>query len=117
MATQTDPVEQLAAIVNRLYALAGSDGVSPAQKVSLSQQADALADELGRLVQLQLDQTAAQYTPLMNALSSTTDALNQAEAKIDAAVANIAAAAAVAASIDGLVQQAVALGTSAAKFA
>jgi hypothetical protein len=117
MATTTDPVEDLAATVNRLYNLSASNQVSPDQQTKLAQQADNLADELGRLVQEQLDATSAAYSPLMVSLTQTTNALNQAEAKIQGIVSRVNTAADVAAAIDGLIQQAITLGTSVAKLA
>jgi hypothetical protein len=117
MATTTDPVEALAATVNRLYDLSASSQVSAGQQAELAGQADNLADELGRLVEEQLDATAPEYHAVMVNLTNTTNALNQAEAKIDGLVSGVNAAADVAAAIGGLIQQVGALGTAAAKLA
>ena len=117
MATTTDPVEALSAVVNRLYDLSASSQVTPAQKTQLAAQADELSDELSRLVQEQLDATDAAYQSVMVDLTHTTNALNQAEAKIQGLVADVNGAAEVAASVDNLIQQAVALGQTVAKVA
>lgn len=117
MATTTDPVEALAATVNRLYDLSGSDGIEANQQKQLAQQADSLSDELSRLVGEQLDATSAVYHPLMLSLTETTNALNQAEAKIQGLVSKVNGIADVAAAVDDLIKQATALATSAAKLA
>ena len=116
MATTTDPVEALASTVNRLYDLSASKDVSADQKAKLAQKADGLSDELGRLVQQQLDATAPEYHQLMVSLTNTTNALNQAESKIQRLVSGVNAAADIATAIDGLIQQAVTLASSVAKL-
>ena len=116
MATQTDPVSTLAATVNRLYDLAGNASLNSIQQQQLLAQAHGLRGDLIVLVEQQLAASDAGYSGLMKNLGSVTDALNRAEQTIQDMVNKISDAADVAAAVDGLVQQAIALGTTLAKF-
>ncbi len=72
MATQTDPVEALAAAVNRLYDMSGNAGISPAQQQQLLTQAHSLRGDLVALVELQFNKTDAGYQQLMQNLNDVT---------------------------------------------
>jgi ABC-type transporter Mla subunit MlaD len=116
MATQTDTVATLAAVVNQLYDMSGNASVGSSQQQQLLAQAHDLRGDLVALVELQLTASAPGYQNLVQSLNSVTQALNQAEQKIQGMINNISSAADVASAIDGLVQQAVQLGTTLAKF-
>jgi len=117
MATQTDPVEALAAVVTRLYDLAGNAGVSAAQQQALLTQAHDLRGDLVALVELQLNASDNEYNAMMASLSSITTALNQAEQKIQNLAADVNALADITAAINNLLTQAIQLGTTAAALA
>jgi len=115
--TQTDPVAQLSAIINRLCNLSNDPGVAAGQQQQLLAQANMLNGDLVKLVTQQLDAADADYNQFMTGVANVTKALNAAEAAIQAAVADVNAVAAVTASITGLIQQGVQLVTIAAKYA
>lgn len=116
MATQTDPVEQLAAIVNQLYDLSGNDGIPKDQQQALLLQAHDLRGDLVTLVAQRLSQDDAGYQELMTSLNNVTDALNAAGQNIQKAVEVVNNLAQLATSIDNLLKQAVQVGTTAAKI-
>ena len=116
MATQTDPVSALAATVNRLYDLAGNASLNSTQQQQLLTQAHDLRGDLIAMVQMQLSASAAGYQDLVKNLSSVTKALDEAEESIKDLVDKVSGVADVAAAVDGLVQQAVQLAATAAKF-
>ena len=116
MATQTDPVEALAAAVNRLYDMSGNAALSDAQKQELRTQAHDLRGDLIALVQVQLSAADAEYQNLMQKLNSVTDALNEAEQKVQDLINKIAGVADVTAAVDDLLKEAIQLGTTAAKL-
>jgi ABC-type transporter Mla subunit MlaD len=116
MATQTDPVQTLAAAVNRLYDMSGNTGISAAQQQQLLTQAHSLRGDLVALVQLQFDATDAGYQQLMQNLNNVTDALNESEQKVQDLINKIAEVVDVAAAVDNLLNEAIQLGTTAAKL-
>lgn len=117
MATQSDPVAALAAVINHLYDLSGNLNISDPQQQQLVTQAHDLRDDLVALVEVQLDATDSTYKDMMTSLNNVTNAINQAEQKIQALINKVASAADVAAAVDALVSQTIQLGTTAAKLA
>jgi len=115
MATQTDPVEALAAAVNRLYDMSGNAAISAAQQQQLLAQAHDLRGDLIALVELQLSAADAGYQQLMQNLNKVTDALDEAEQKMQDMINKLAGVAEVTAAVDNLLQEAIQLGTTAAK--
>ena len=116
MATQTDPVQALAAAVNRLYDVSSNAAISAAQQQQLLAQAHDLRGDLIALVQLQLSAADAGYQNLMQNLNNVTKALDEAEQKVQDMINKIAGVADVAAAVDNLLQEAIQLGTTAAKL-
>ena len=116
MATQTDPVQALAATVNRLYDMSGNANISAAQRQQLRTQAHDLRGDLVALVELQLSATSAEYQNLMQNLNDVTDALNESEQKVQDLINNIAGVADVAGAVDNLLNEAIQLGATAAKL-
>ena len=114
----TDPVTQLAAVINRLSNLSNDPSVqgTPQQQKILGQ-VHSLSGDLLKLLTQQLEASDAGYTDLMKNLASVTDALNQAENAIQNIVNTTEGVAAVMASIDEVIQQGVQLAAIAAKFA
>jgi exonuclease VII small subunit len=117
MATQTDPVQTLAGVVNKLYDMSNDASISATQQQQLLAQAHDLKENLIALVELQLSSTDPGYQNLMQSLNTATSALNQVEQKIQDMINKVAGAADVASAVDSLVKQAIQLGTTAAKFA
>ena len=117
MATQPDPVQQLAGVINRLYDLSNNSNVTAAQQQQLTLQAHDLRGDLIELVTLQLNSTAPLYQSLMTNVASVTTGLNNAEQTIQDLVGEISGAAEVTAAINNVVQQAVQLAATAAKLA
>ena len=116
MATQTDPVQALAAVVNRLYDMSGNGAISPAQQQQLLAQAHDLRGDLIALVELQLNAADAGYQNLMQNLNNVTNALNEAEQKVQDLINKIAGVADVTAAVDNLLNEAIQLATTAAKM-
>jgi len=116
MATQADPVQALAAVVNQLYDLSSNASISAAQQQQLLAQAHDLRGDLVALVELQLSAADAGYQNLMQNLNNVTNVLNQAEQKIQDVINKIAGVADVTAAIDNLLNEAIQLGTTAAKL-
>jgi hypothetical protein len=117
MATQTDPVQQLAAIINRLYDLSNDPNVPQAQQQAITLQAHNLRGYLVELVSLKLNATDAAYQGMMTNVTNVTAALNSAEQTIQGYVTAVATAAQIVAAVNNLVQQAVQLGITAGKLA
>lgn len=117
MATITDPVAQLAAVINRQCNLANDDRVpSPLQKQLLAQ-ANSLNGDLVKLVTQQLEAADADYQPFMAAVTAVTKALNEAEPSIQNVVDDVNTVLSVTASVSSLIQQGVQLVAIAAKYA
>ena len=116
MATQTDPVQTLAAAVNRLYDMSGNAGISPEQQQRLLAQAHSLRGDLIALVQVQFNASDAGYQNLMQNLKNVTDALNESEQKVQDMIDKVAGVAEVAGAVDNLLNEAIQLGTTAAKM-
>ena len=116
MATQTDPVQALAAVVNRLYDLSGNASLGSMQQQQLLAQAHDLRGDLVALVELQLSATDAGYQQLMQNLNNVTNALNELEQKVQDLINKVAGVADVAAAVDNLLNKAIQLGATAAKL-
>jgi hypothetical protein len=115
MATQTDPVQQLAAVVSQLYDLSGNSQVPAAQQQALLLQANDLRGDLVTLVSVQLSQSSAGYQTLMQSLGNVTNALSAAQTDISKVVGVVSGAAQLATAIDNLLKQAVQIGAAVAK--
>jgi ABC-type transporter Mla subunit MlaD len=96
--------------------MSGNAGISAAQQQQLLAQAHDLRGDLVALVELQLSATGAGYQRLMQNLKNVTNALNESEQKVQDMINKIAGVADVAAAIDNLLNEAIQLGTTAAKL-
>jgi hypothetical protein len=117
MATQTDPVAQLAATINGFCNLSNDPSVPTAQQQQLLQQVHNLSGDLIKLVTQQLDDTDAEYKQYMTTLGTVTAALTAAETQIQKFVAGVSAVADVTAAVNNLITQGIQLAGIAAKYA
>jgi hypothetical protein len=106
MATETLPIQQLAATVNQLYALSGDPNISQADQQALLLQAHDLRGDLVTLASLQITAASAGYNDLMASLAAVTTALKAAAANIAKVTDVVNGAAQVATAIDNLLKQA-----------
>jgi hypothetical protein len=96
--------------------LAGDLDANDPNRTKLILQAHDLRGDLVTLVSMQLAQSMSGYDDLLAKLGQVTDSINAGAAQADKIVAVVSGAAALAASIDNLLQQAVQLGKTAAQF-
>lgn len=107
---QPNPAAQLAAIVSRLYDLAGNSQVPKDQQQTLLLHAHDLRGDLVGLVAIQFAESTDAYQNVMTSLTSVSSALDQAQQDITKAIAVVNGAAQLAASIDALLKEAAQLG-------
>ena len=101
-----NPAEQLGAIVTRLYQLATNSKTPPDKRPAIFLQAHYLRGDLMSLVAMQFSQATEAYTGAMAAVSTVTDALDQAEHDIQKITDVVNGAAQLATSIDNLLKEA-----------
>lgn len=111
-----NPAEDLVPIITQLYQLSSTAGLPEAQRQSLLLQAHDLRGDLVGLVALQFTQNTPAYQSAMNNLNQVTTALNQAKQDVAKALAIIDGVGQLAASLDGLLKEAMAVGGTVAKF-
>jgi ABC-type transporter Mla subunit MlaD len=113
---QTDPIQQLAAIVNQLYTLAGNLDSNDPNRVTLILQAHDLRGDLVTLVSMQLAQVGAAYNDFIAKLAQVTRVIDAAATESEKIAAVVTSAADLASSIDAVLKAAVQIGATAAKF-
>ena len=108
--TIKNPAEPLAAVVSRLYDLAGNSKIPPAQQQALLLQAHDLRGDLITMVATQFTQNSPAYQSVLANLNSVTAALNQAQQDITQTIGVVNGLGQLAQSIDALLKEAAQIG-------
>jgi len=101
-----NPAEKLGAIVSQLYELAGNSGIPADQRQAIFVKAHDLRGDLVGVVAMQFTTETPAYQSVMANLGKVTAALSQAEQSIQNITDVVTNTAQLAASIDGLLQEA-----------